>query len=80
MVEKDRDVFDKAREQTQKVQRKAESSMQDAKARYELAKQRMSEQTEKVADYIAENPIRSILIAAGVGAVIGSLFSMSRRR
>ncbi len=45
------------------------------------AKEQLGQSREQIEQYITSNPMKSVLIAAGVGAVLGSLWAsaMSRR-
>ncbi len=77
---REKDMFDKARDQTQRIQSKAQDNLDNAREKMEKARKMMQDTKQKVEDYVVENPIQSVLIAAGVGLVIGTLWSASMRR
>ena len=53
----------------------------DLAGRIERAKSRLMEKEAKFEGYVKEHPVRSVLVAAGIGAGVGLLFGvlLSRR-
>ena len=64
------------------VMDKAESMNEDAKETMEHIREKTGAVRENVDGYIKTNPEKSVLIAAGIGAVVGAIVTaaMMRRR
>ena len=65
---------------TTKAQRMARQSLDIAAQAKERAQQSMTRATDATTRYVSEQPLRSVLIAAGVGAVVALLVSALRNR
>jgi len=65
------DIMEGISERAGEVREQAEQKMKQAR-------KQLGEAKESLTDYIAEHPIKSVLIAAGIGLVIGKM--MSHRR
>ena len=59
---------------TQAAREKVDSAVKGIRAGYGKVSKNVGSVTEDVADYVRDNPGRSLLIAAGVGFLIGLLF------
>ncbi len=79
---KNRDIRNAAHENVDKVIDNVENISSDTKEKVVQIKEKAIETRENFDDYIKTNPEKSILIAAGIGAVIGALFAtvMMRRK
>lgn len=84
------DLQRKARRVSEEVRREAEAGAKNAKKTYEQAvdglkrgytkvRKDMGGLTQDVSSYVRDNPGKSILIAAGVGFVVGLLFRVGDR-
>jgi ElaB/YqjD/DUF883 family membrane-anchored ribosome-binding protein len=62
------------------LQAKAEELREGARDLYERGKQRAIQWEESFEDAIAEQPVRSVLVAAGVGAVVGLVLGITLAR
>jgi len=79
-------VLDQLDDQYESVTEKASEVLGNTKEKatqaYESVREKVAESREKTDDYIKENPEKSVLLAAGVGALVALVVSslMSRRR
>jgi len=62
---------------TQAAREKVDTAVKGIRAGYGKVSKNVGSVTEDVADYVRDNPGRSLLIAAGVGFLIGLLFRRS---
>ena len=62
---------------TQAAREKVDTAVKGIRAGYGKVSKNVGTVTEDVADYVRDNPGRSLLIAAGVGFLIGLLFRRS---
>ena len=65
---------------TTKAQKMARQSLDLATQARDRAQETMTRATDVTSRYVSEQPLRSVLIAAGVGAVVALLISASRNR
>jgi len=79
---KDHGIRQRTHERVDKIMDKAESMEETGKEKLAQLKEKASMMRENVDGYIKENPEKSVLIAAGIGAVVGAIIvaSMMRRR
>jgi ElaB/YqjD/DUF883 family membrane-anchored ribosome-binding protein len=75
-------IRQRTHERVDKIMDKAESMGETGKEKLAHLKEKASMMRENVDGYIKENPEKSVLIAAGIGAVVGAIIvaSMIRRR
>jgi len=75
-------IRERTHKSVDKIMDKAESMNESGKEKLALLKEKASMMREDVDGYIKKNPEKSVLIAAGVGAVVGAIIvaSMMRRR
>jgi ElaB/YqjD/DUF883 family membrane-anchored ribosome-binding protein len=62
---------------TQAAREKVDTAVKGIRAGYGKVSKNVGSVTEDVADYVRDNPGRSLLIAAGVGFLVGLLFRRS---
>lgn len=62
---------------TQAAREKVDTAVKGIRQGYGNVSKKVGSATEDVADYVRDNPGRSLLIAAGVGFLIGLLFRRS---
>jgi len=74
-----REMRRRAEELGEAAKERYDRAVEGAKAGYEKAKKNAGDLAEDVNVYVRENPGRSILIAAGVGFVLGLLMRGRRR-
>lgn len=65
---------------TTKAQKMARQSLDMAAQARDRAQESMTRASDVTSRYVSEQPLRSVLIAAGVGAVVALLISASRNR
>jgi ElaB/YqjD/DUF883 family membrane-anchored ribosome-binding protein len=63
-----------------KAQKLARQSLDMAAEAKDRAQQSLSRATDVTTRYVAEQPMRSVLIAAGVGAAVAVMISMARKK
>ena len=63
-----------------KAQKLARQSLDMAAEAKEKAQQSLTRYASATSHYVSEQPVRSVLIAAAVGAVVAILVSSTRRR
>jgi ElaB/YqjD/DUF883 family membrane-anchored ribosome-binding protein len=73
MAQKKKDMMNDAKDKAEELQIKA-------KANLERAKKQLDTTGRQVSEYVAENPMKSVVIAAAAGAVIGSLWTTAMNR
>lgn len=68
-------------DETSDLTGKVEHARERASGAYERVKTRLMEKEAKFEGYVQEHPVRSVLVAAGIGAGVGLLFGvlLSRR-
>ena len=62
---------------TQAAREKVDAAVSGVKQQYAKVSKRVGTVSEDVADYVRDNPGKSLLIAAGVGFLVGLLFRRS---
>ena len=62
---------------TQAAREKVDAAVAGVKHQYGKVSKRVGSMSEDVADYVRDNPGKSLLIAAGVGFLVGLLFRRS---
>jgi ElaB/YqjD/DUF883 family membrane-anchored ribosome-binding protein len=62
---------------TQAAREKVDAAVSGVKQQYAKVSKRVGSVSEDVADYVRDNPGKSLLIAAGVGFLVGLLFRRS---
>lgn len=70
----------KMAETAEVLQDKADQLRQTAQTLYQRGKERALQWEENLEDTISEQPMRSVLVAAGVGAVVGLLLGVALAR
>lgn len=75
-------IRQKTHDSVDKIMNKAERIEESSREEIARLKEKIISMRENVDGYIKKNPEKSVLIAAGVGAVVGAIFvaAMMRRR
>ena len=69
-----------AHDRVDKIMDKAENINERSKEKLSHIKEKASMMKEDIDGYIRQNPEKSVLIAAGIGAVIGAMFAAAMMR
>lgn len=73
-------IRQRTHERVDKIMDKAESMKEHGKERMASLKESSMIMKENVDDYIRKNPEKSVLIAAGIGAVVGAILAAAMMR
>ncbi len=69
------DIRENIMNKTEEMKEQAQEMKEQAQARMKEARKKLSQMNDTMVDYITENPIKSVLIAAAVGMVIGKMMA-----